>query len=121
MGELVAVSVDRPPKCRQVPLTCAGHTRPVVDLTFTPQLEDGRFYLLSAAKGACADEASCDSHAEYRWDADAARWRHRRLDRHVHGPQGRCVVDARRVRLLARPHRGRRLYRVRLLFPSRSR
>lgn len=34
---------------RQTPLTCSGHTRPVVDLTFSPVTADG-FFLISACK-----------------------------------------------------------------------
>eukprot|EP00040_Diaphanoeca_grandis_P025063 m.138429 g.138429 ORF g.138429 m.138429 type:complete len:320 (-) comp29994_c1_seq1:42-1001(-) len=34
---------------RQTPLTCSGHTRPVVDLTFSPVTPDG-FFLISACK-----------------------------------------------------------------------
>jgi len=34
---------------RQTPLTCSGHTRPVVDLAFSPVTEDG-FFLISACK-----------------------------------------------------------------------
>ncbi|KAL1915348.1 uncharacterized protein VTP21DRAFT_6806 [Calcarisporiella thermophila] len=35
---------------RVIPLTCSGHTRPVVDLQFSPVLSDGSFYLISACK-----------------------------------------------------------------------
>jgi len=38
------------PTARQTPLTCNGHTRPVVDLHFNPDTTEGSF-LLSAAKG----------------------------------------------------------------------
>eukprot|EP00038_Savillea_parva_P006033 m.161280 g.161280 ORF g.161280 m.161280 type:complete len:328 (+) comp12055_c0_seq1:152-1135(+) len=34
---------------RQTPLTCSGHTRPVVDLAFSPITDDG-FFLISACK-----------------------------------------------------------------------
>lgn len=34
---------------RQTPLTCSGHTRPVVDLTFSPITPDG-FFVVSACK-----------------------------------------------------------------------
>lgn len=34
---------------RQTPLTCSGHTRPVVDLTYSDVTEDG-FFLISACK-----------------------------------------------------------------------
>jgi serine-threonine kinase receptor-associated protein len=33
---------------RQQPLTCAGHSRPVVGLAYTPVLADGSYYLISA-------------------------------------------------------------------------
>lgn len=36
---------------RVIPLTCSGHTRPVVDLQFSPMLSDGKYYLISACKG----------------------------------------------------------------------
>lgn len=35
---------------KQVPLTCGGHTRPVVHLAFSDVTKDG-FYLISACKG----------------------------------------------------------------------
>lgn len=35
---------------KQVPLTCGGHTRPVVHLDFSDITKDG-FYLISACKG----------------------------------------------------------------------
>ncbi|KAI7906558.1 WD40-repeat-containing domain protein [Cokeromyces recurvatus] len=35
---------------RIIPLTCSGHTRPVVDLHFSPITEDGKCYLISACK-----------------------------------------------------------------------
>ncbi|ORE08432.1 WD40 repeat-like protein [Rhizopus microsporus var. microsporus] len=35
---------------RVIPLTCSGHTRPVVDLHFSPMARDGRYYLISACK-----------------------------------------------------------------------
>ncbi|KAI9265567.1 WD40-repeat-containing domain protein [Sporodiniella umbellata] len=35
---------------RVIPLTCSGHTRPVVDLHFSSVTEDGRYYLISACK-----------------------------------------------------------------------
>lgn len=34
---------------RQTPLTCSGHTRPVVDLHFSPETADG-FFVVSACK-----------------------------------------------------------------------
>eukprot|EP00052_Salpingoeca_macrocollata_P008445 m.66942 g.66942 ORF g.66942 m.66942 type:complete len:334 (+) comp16597_c1_seq2:104-1105(+) len=37
------------PAVRQTPLTCSGHTRPVVDLQFSPITPDG-FFLISACK-----------------------------------------------------------------------
>lgn len=36
---------------RAFPLTCAGHTRPVVDIHFSPITSDGKYYLISACKG----------------------------------------------------------------------
>ncbi|RUS15593.1 WD40-repeat-containing domain protein [Endogone sp. FLAS-F59071] len=35
---------------RVIPLTCSGHTRPVVDLQFSPITADGTYYLISACK-----------------------------------------------------------------------
>lgn len=35
---------------KQVPLTCGGHTRPVVHLDFSDVTDDG-YYLISACKG----------------------------------------------------------------------
>lgn len=35
---------------KQVPLTCGGHTRPVVHLDFSDVTRDG-YYLISACKG----------------------------------------------------------------------
>jgi len=36
---------------RVVPLTCSGHTRPVVHLSFSPMLEDeGKYFLISSCK-----------------------------------------------------------------------
>lgn len=35
---------------RQTPLTCSGHTRPVVQLSFSDVTSDG-YYLISACKG----------------------------------------------------------------------
>jgi len=38
------------PNNRQIPLTCAGHTRPVVQLQFSHVLDDGNYLLISACK-----------------------------------------------------------------------
>ncbi|ORX89221.1 WD40 repeat-like protein [Basidiobolus meristosporus CBS 931.73] len=35
---------------RQIPLTCSGHTRPVVDLQYSSVTADGSYYLISACK-----------------------------------------------------------------------
>lgn len=35
-----------------VPLVCHGHSRPVVDLCYSPVTPDG-FFLISASKGIC--------------------------------------------------------------------
>ncbi len=36
---------------RVIPLTCSGHTRPVVHLSFSPMLEDeGQYFLISSCK-----------------------------------------------------------------------
>ncbi|KAI7872135.1 WD40-repeat-containing domain protein [Spinellus fusiger] len=35
---------------RVIPLTCSGHTRPVVDLHFSPTTSDGKCYFISACK-----------------------------------------------------------------------
>lgn len=37
-------------EARQIPLTCAGHTRPVVQLQFSRVLDDGNYLLISACK-----------------------------------------------------------------------
>lgn len=36
---------------RIIPLTCSGHTRPVVDIQFSDTTPQGKFYLISACKG----------------------------------------------------------------------
>lgn len=36
----------------QVPLVCHGHSRPIVDLSYSPVTPDG-FFLVSASKGMC--------------------------------------------------------------------
>jgi hypothetical protein len=36
---------------RQTPLTCSGHTRPVVFLAFSAINEEGQYYSISACKG----------------------------------------------------------------------
>jgi hypothetical protein len=38
---------------KQIPLTCTGHTRPVVDLCFSSFIHTGEYFLISACKGAC--------------------------------------------------------------------
>ncbi|KAJ1679383.1 hypothetical protein EV182_002162 [Spiromyces aspiralis] len=38
------------PSTRQISLTCSGHTRPVVQLSFSKALPDGSYYLVSACK-----------------------------------------------------------------------
>ncbi|KAF9955602.1 hypothetical protein BGZ72_003584 [Mortierella alpina] len=35
---------------RAIPLTCSGHTRPVVDLQFSRVMSDGSYYMISACK-----------------------------------------------------------------------
>lgn len=35
---------------KPIPLTCAGHTRPVVDLAFSGLTDDG-YFMISACKG----------------------------------------------------------------------
>ena len=35
---------------KQIPLTCSGHTRPVVDLAFSRLTDDG-YFMISACKG----------------------------------------------------------------------
>ena len=35
---------------KPIPLTCAGHTRPVVDLAFSGSTDDG-YFMISACKG----------------------------------------------------------------------
>lgn len=39
-----------PQQPRAVPLTCSGHTRPVVHLEFSEQQDDGTYTLLSSCK-----------------------------------------------------------------------
>lgn len=36
---------------RIIPLTCSGHTRPVVDIQFSSITPQGKYYLISACKG----------------------------------------------------------------------
>jgi hypothetical protein len=36
---------------RIIPLTCSGHTRPVVDIQFSDITPEGKYYLISACKG----------------------------------------------------------------------
>ena len=36
---------------RQTPLSCPGHTRPVVHIHFSGINKDGKFYFISASKG----------------------------------------------------------------------
>lgn len=43
--------MTQPNNNRIIPLTCSGHTRPVVDLQFSPMQSDGKYYLISACKG----------------------------------------------------------------------
>ncbi|KAI9250470.1 WD40-repeat-containing domain protein [Phascolomyces articulosus] len=38
------------PQTRVIPLTCSGHTRPVVDLQFSTMTTDKKYYLISACK-----------------------------------------------------------------------
>lgn len=38
---------------KQIPLTCPGHTRPVVDLAFSDPTDGGSYYLISGCKGKC--------------------------------------------------------------------
>ena len=40
---------------RQTPLTCSGHTRPVVYLAFSELNDDGSYYSVAACKGMYAD------------------------------------------------------------------
>ena len=47
------MTTSQPPNTnpsRVIPLTCSGHTRPVVHLQFSP-ISDGTYYLISACKG----------------------------------------------------------------------
>lgn len=36
---------------RIIPLTCSGHTRPVVDIQFSTITPEGKYFLISACKG----------------------------------------------------------------------
>lgn len=38
---------------RQIPLTCSGHTRPVVHLDFNRDITECGYFLISACKGKC--------------------------------------------------------------------
>jgi len=52
-SELFDMSTPQPPNTnpsRVIPLTCSGHTRPVVHLQFSPITTDGTYYLISACK-----------------------------------------------------------------------
>jgi serine-threonine kinase receptor-associated protein len=44
---------NRPNSLKSLSLTCSGHTRPVVDVSFSPLLEkeQNRFFIISACKG----------------------------------------------------------------------
>lgn len=42
--------MSSPAPTRAVPLTCSGHTRPVVHLEFSEQQDDGTYTLLSSCK-----------------------------------------------------------------------
>ena len=42
---------------RQTPLTCSGHTRPVVDLAFSGFTDKG-YFLISACKGSIEVKSS---------------------------------------------------------------
>ncbi|KAJ2372141.1 hypothetical protein IW150_004261 [Coemansia sp. RSA 2607] len=43
-------SASTPPATQQIPLTCSGHTRPVVQLTFSNFIAGNRYMLISACK-----------------------------------------------------------------------
>lgn len=46
----ISVLADKMANLRQTPLTCSGHTRPVVHLAFSDVTECG-YFLISACKG----------------------------------------------------------------------
>lgn len=80
------------------PLTCHGHTRPVVDLQFSDPIADGPL-LISSCKGNVTDwlstwdiSISFSSFFCIRWQSHVTRWYHRWLDRHFPRPQ-RCGVE----------------------------
>ncbi|KAJ1825546.1 hypothetical protein LPJ73_009235, partial [Coemansia sp. RSA 2703] len=43
-------SASTPPATQQIPLTCSGHTRPVVQLAFSNFISGNRYMLISACK-----------------------------------------------------------------------
>ena len=52
LNKLVGVDIaNMAAGIRQTPLTCPGHTRPVVHLHFSGINADGKFYFISASKG----------------------------------------------------------------------
>ena len=70
-----------PTTLRQTPLTCSGHTRPVVDLAFSGFTEKG-YFLISACKGINSSNCviSCfvtNVFAFVRWKTNDQAGRHR--------------------------------------------
>ena len=87
------MSVSNSTATRQTPLTCPGHTRPVVCLHFSGVTPSGS-YFISACKGKSniATCVFCSRHVTCcRWQANVTSGRNGGLDRHVRGTQGRCM------------------------------
>lgn len=61
---------------RIIPLTCSGHTRPVVDIQFSSITPQGKYYLISACKGKVSStewHKHCTNiHARTRWQPHVA-------------------------------------------------
>ena len=84
---------------RQTPLTCSGHTRPVVDLAFSDVSENG-YFLISACKGDFVLyfnkylRKRCTLHLFVlmcRWETNDPSRRHWWLDRDTWRTQRRCL------------------------------
>lgn len=119
---------------RQTPLTCSGHTRPVVDLAFSGITPYG-YFLISACKGeqtvhlhrndgfsrfgpgpAPGCENACNKDVTLlvlrRWQAHVAPGRHRGLDRHVSWSQRCCLGSHSEQGRHQSRHRSGRLHSV---------
>lgn len=74
---------------KQTPLTCNGHTRPIVHLDFSKITKTG-FYFISASKGIPRGSNLSSNEFFCRWKTYAAKRRDWRLDRNIRRPQ-RCT------------------------------